>query len=267
MLSGDDTLAASVVIPTYNRSALLRDTLASLERQDAPAGSFEVIVADDGSSDDTEQVARRSAERAPVRYVWQPDEGHRPGAARNLGAAAARGKVLIFLDTGTVAGPEFVAGHLAAHEADSDVAVLGYAYGYNPWITPPHAAELTAQYSPEQLVQHLEDDPGFRDLRHDTFARVGDDLDRLHLPWLLFWTANVSVRAARFRALGGFHDGFEGWGCEDVNSAFGCSAPGCVWRSADVRGRSRLRTSATSSRSRSGCARTWRCSGSCTRNR
>jgi glycosyltransferase involved in cell wall biosynthesis len=84
----------SVVIPTYNRSALVRRTLASVAAQSFR--DFETIVVDDGSTDDTIEVLK-PLESSGTRILQQPNRG--PGAARNLGVAHASGDYLIFLDS------------------------------------------------------------------------------------------------------------------------------------------------------------------------
>jgi GT2 family glycosyltransferase len=82
----------SIVIPTNGRRLRLFNTLAALERLDAPLGSFEVIVVDDGASD-LEELPKLDL---PMRLVRQPRGG--PARARNRGAREARAPVLIFLD-------------------------------------------------------------------------------------------------------------------------------------------------------------------------
>jgi glycosyltransferase involved in cell wall biosynthesis len=74
--------AISVVIPTYNRRDELRQTLETLTAQEFPAKEFEVIVADDGSSDDSAEVARSFDGPLQVKYVFQEDLGYRAGAAQ-----------------------------------------------------------------------------------------------------------------------------------------------------------------------------------------
>ncbi|WP_232313031.1 glycosyltransferase [Enterovibrio coralii] len=74
----------SIVIPTYNRSKLLSHTLTSLVEQTLPAECFEVIVIDDGGSDDSEFVAKSFSDRLNVKYFWQEDKGFRAGKARNV---------------------------------------------------------------------------------------------------------------------------------------------------------------------------------------
>jgi len=71
------TPAVSVIIPTYNRAELVRKMLDQLLRQDIPVDSFEVIVADDGSCDGTEQIVRSYADRLRIVYHFQEDEGMR----------------------------------------------------------------------------------------------------------------------------------------------------------------------------------------------
>lgn len=207
----------SVVIPTYNRSGLLRTTLHQLTRQDLPVDDYQVIVADDGSSDDTKTVVEEFAERLRIGYHYQPDLGFRAGTARNCGAQLATGEVLVFLDTGAMPGPRFLSAHLAAHSDPHRPRVcLGYTYGYNPEEPMPGLAEALERYTPEQAVEHFRDDPAFRDLRHDPLIACGFDLNRRTLPWSLTWTVNCSIRATEFFAAGAFDESFVGWGAEDL---------------------------------------------------
>jgi glycosyltransferase involved in cell wall biosynthesis len=83
----------SVVIPTYNRRELLRQTLESVWKQ--AFEDFEVIVVDDGSTDGTLEELRSLGSRVGV--LQQANRG--PGAARNLGVTRARGEYLAFLDS------------------------------------------------------------------------------------------------------------------------------------------------------------------------
>jgi glycosyltransferase involved in cell wall biosynthesis len=83
----------TVVIPTHNRASLVLEAIGSVLRQSYR--DFEVIVCDDGSTDDTE--ARVCAVGPPVRYLRCPHTG-RPGSPRNRGIEAARGELVAFLD-------------------------------------------------------------------------------------------------------------------------------------------------------------------------
>jgi len=88
----------SVIIPSYNSAALLEEALASVAAQTYPHRELEVLVIDDGSSDDTADRVAAFAERESIatRYVYQRNAG--PAAARNRGLRLAKGSVIAFLD-------------------------------------------------------------------------------------------------------------------------------------------------------------------------
>lgn len=104
---GPASLEISVVIPTYQGDAVVADLLASLTRCD-PGRPWEVVVADNGSTDATRAVVARFAGALPVRLV---EAGTERGVAfaRNVGASAARGRKLLFVDQDDVVTPGFVA--------------------------------------------------------------------------------------------------------------------------------------------------------------
>jgi glycosyltransferase involved in cell wall biosynthesis len=219
------TPQVSVIVPTYNRCELLRQTLEALAAQRFDRDGFEVIVSDDGSSDGTSDVVRSFVDRLPIRYHFWADRGFRAGAARNAGARLAAGPVLVFLDTGAIPGPDFVRAHLDAHRgtlagAGPGRAVIGYAYGFNPFEPPPGLATMLRDLAPAEIVARTHDKPEFWDLRHTRYAEADFDLSRVLTPWLLFWTVNVSVRAADFWRVGGFDEDFRDWGCEDVELGY-----------------------------------------------
>lgn len=97
----------SVIIPTFNRNASLRRTLDSLGRQAYPMGRLEVLVVDDGSSDDTPAVAGQPFPYA-LRYVRQDHQG--ATAARNRGAALSQANLLVFIDDDVTISPQTLGG-------------------------------------------------------------------------------------------------------------------------------------------------------------
>jgi GT2 family glycosyltransferase len=212
--------AVSVIIPTYNRRDELRQTLESLVAQEFPAAEFEVIVADDGSSDDSAEVAASFDGPLRLKYVWQEDLGHRPAAARNLGARQAAAPIFAFLDCGTLAGPGFVGGHLAAHSAPGRRAVVGYCWGYDGVREKKWVPDSLGTASLPEVVRRNADHPLFQDVRHSEFARVGFDLMKFTVPWTFFATMNASVRAEDFWAVGGFDEMFKSWGMEDTELGY-----------------------------------------------
>lgn len=90
----------SVIIPTYNRAKLLTEAVASALAQTSPV--HEIVIVDDGSTDDTAKVV--SSMPPPVRYIYQRNSGL--SASRNRGANAATGEYLAFLDSDDLWEPE-----------------------------------------------------------------------------------------------------------------------------------------------------------------
>jgi glycosyltransferase involved in cell wall biosynthesis len=106
--------SVSVVVPTYNRARLLDETLRAILAQTIPV--HEIIVVDDGSTDDTAQVCARQPKH--VRYLRQDNTGL-PAFARNLGIASATGDWIAFCDSDDQWHPRKVEVQLGAIEAAS----------------------------------------------------------------------------------------------------------------------------------------------------
>lgn len=143
-LNPSGPVRVSVVIPAYDEADYLPAALASLAQQDCPGG-FEVIVVDNGSTDDTAAVAGQ----AGARVLHQPQRG--VCAARQLGTVAARGEIVVSTDADTVHPPGWL--HRLASRFDDDVvAVAGPCrYANPPWwaaVFPPlHFAAVAAGYA------------------------------------------------------------------------------------------------------------------------
>lgn len=108
----------SVITATRNRAPVLRRCLEALQAQSLDPARYEVLVADDASTDDTPAVladARRRA-RAEVRAFRMPQRSGVP-ASRNRAVREARGEVVVFVDDDSLAPPGFLAAHLGAHLA------------------------------------------------------------------------------------------------------------------------------------------------------
>jgi glycosyltransferase involved in cell wall biosynthesis len=212
----------SVVIPTYNRVELLRYTLESLTKQRLPLGSFEVLVVDDGSSDTTAAMVDGYRQRLNLRYFFQPDEGWRSAAARNVGIAHAEAEVIVFIDSGVLAHSGCLEAHLASHRASAGpLAVIGYVYGMN---VDNEDAELVVaavdMNDPDASIAKMHDQSVHLDIREAFYERYTDDFAGLPAPWSMFWTANASVRTDQVRAVGAFDESFDRWGGEDLDLGY-----------------------------------------------
>ncbi|MBJ6801026.1 glycosyltransferase [Geomonas propionica] len=114
----------SVVVCTYNRSALLKDSIVDLQAQDFPSPDFEILVVDNNSSDDTRSVVESLAASSSItiRYLLEPNQGL--SFARNTGILNARGEIVVFTDD-DIAAPTNYLREIAKVFADPAVAAAG----------------------------------------------------------------------------------------------------------------------------------------------
>ena len=119
-------LPASVIIPTRNRPRAVESCLDALAAQTLPAGSFEVIVVDDGSKPPLAVDPKRWAAKFDLKVIRQQNTG--PAGARNRGVAEARGEFLAFTDDDCLPTPTWLETLIAALGANSEALVGGSTF-------------------------------------------------------------------------------------------------------------------------------------------
>lgn len=223
MSKSNSKFKLSVIIPTYNRSRLLDYTLLSLQQQDIEKSIFEVIVADDGSADDTRDVVEKHEKLLNIKYVYQVDLGYRPASARNMGIRVADGDICLFIDSGVLLNSDCIRQHINFYKSrSSKVAAVGYVYGFERFIFCENKLiELVDPSNVADSVSRISKNELFFDIREEQYVRYGDQIQDLPASWYYFWTCHVSAPISEISSAGLFDEKYDGrWGVEDSDLAF-----------------------------------------------
>jgi glycosyltransferase involved in cell wall biosynthesis len=175
-------LQVSVIIPTYNRKLILGKVLDSLLAQTFAANAYEIVVADDGGNDGTEELILANRDLNRVKFTFLRQENKGPAAARNLAIRRASGELLLLLDDDVVAARNLLETHVAAHR------------GLGPWDGVKGALVSPPEYGQSPLLRYLErtgPQSGLRD---------GQQLDHQH------FTPNLSVKRETLLRVGLFNE-------------------------------------------------------------
>lgn len=131
-----------MIIPVYDGSRTLGRCLAALSAQTLPRAEYEIIVVDDGSSDDTAQIVAGF----PVCLLSQPHRG--PAAARNLGVREAKGDLVLFTDADTEPMPNWVETMLSPFSDEGIAGAKGtYRTRQKEWIARFVQIEYEEKYA------------------------------------------------------------------------------------------------------------------------
>jgi len=188
----------SVIIPTCNRRRQLMQVLNSLDGQDGKGRPFEVIVADDGSTDDTMAALPEKTLSFSFPFDYFTQERRGPAAARNAALRRAAGRIVLFLNDDCRAAPDLLARHRAMHERHGEGAVLG---------------RIT--WAPEMELR-----PGMKELVEYYYFPYGQISDHENVSFAFFITGNLSLPRAWVLKAGGFDEDFREASCEDIELGY-----------------------------------------------
>lgn len=207
----------SVIVTTYNRPKALDRVLDALSEQDD--ASYEVIVGDDGSREETRALVERWKERYPVRleHAWQEDVGFRLARVRNLAALMAKGDYLIFLDGDCVPRKHWVSRHRA-------LAERGWVVAGNRTLV---SEAFTKRVEEERL--RLQDLTLLQCLKLARDKSINRALPLFTMPvpfrkawgnrWGRLRGCNFGLYKEDLLAVNGFDGLYKGWGLEDSDFA------------------------------------------------
>lgn len=181
----DDAPVVSIIVPVYNGGEDFARCLAALEAL-PPVPRWELIVADDGSTDGSNERAR--AATSLVVNSLRPHSG--PAAARNSAAVIARGELLLFIDADVLVAPDLVAQVVAQFRAEPSLSAL-----FGSYDDSPAAPNFLSQY---------------KNLFHHYVHQVS------RAEATTFWAGCGAIRRTVFLEFGGFDTGYGRPATEDI---------------------------------------------------
>ncbi|WP_416973754.1 glycosyltransferase [Streptomyces sp. 4F14] len=230
-------VAVSVVVPTRDRTTRLLLTLTALGHQTLDRERFEVVLVDDAPERGAvQEVLSALPADLPLRQAVTGGRG--VACARNTGARLARGDLLLFLDDDTLAAPELLEAHLAAHRGAGATVVHGAvtdlsAFALTPEPRPLHTALTGARGRTIEpaTVARLDTAVALFGLRRSFIERTARQVTRspeyAPLRWLSCIGTSTSVRRTAFDEAGGFDEHYgQLWGGEDLELGLRLAAAG-----------------------------------------
>lgn len=237
-------MKVSIIVPSYNACERLYNNLISLGVQSHDKSEFEVIVVDDGSTDDTSEMLSSFAGNFDLKYILLKENRGR-SYARNCGLDTSSGDLIIFHDSDMIAERNFVSKHIENHK-DKNSVVCGnswrriYTYYYKDFKgyleknfnNKVKAYKLSGiLYNKKPLLQEKDIVNGnFLDYSFDLTDKslaekrildyFGPKLEGFNYPWSMFVTNNCSVLKENIVSVGSFDNEFVNWGCEDLELGY-----------------------------------------------
>ena len=207
-------LPVSVVISYYEAPEALELTLAALEGQTYPRELFEVVVVDDGSR---APLVPSDGSPLNVRVLHQEDRGFGLARARNTGARAANGDILVFLDCDMLPEAGWLAEHARWHHAASDALTLGFRAHVEVDGIDADAVRTRPGPLADLFAGRPADRPAWIEF-HMTRTRelTSDDDDMFRV----VTGGNLGISRSFFEWVAGYDETFTQWGAEDTEFGY-----------------------------------------------
>ncbi len=207
----------SIVIPTYNNKYHLAETLYALQHQkNYPCNSFEILVIDDGSSDDLFGYISDFKFLLNLKIIrLERDEYSCRARARNIGFKNASGEYIVFIDSDILVKEDHLLQLDRYFDANSNCLVVGNRLHIKNNFRPVNEANLfTANYAfPSENYSVL-------DYRHLVFSAQSYNGSVIPDSWLHTYSCNIAVAKKWLIQTNGFDEKFIDWGLEDIELGY-----------------------------------------------
>jgi glycosyltransferase involved in cell wall biosynthesis len=200
----------ALLMSTFERPRHLRLALESIARQSGAEGTMELVVTDDGSTDETPRVVQQFAEQVnfPVHFTTHPHTAFQLARCRNEGVRASRAPYLLFLDGDCILPPDHVSTHLARRKRGTVMA------GDCCRLDEATSSRVTSQVVAEGEFASWDDAHELARLKKlDRSSRFYNLIRHPTKPKLI--GNNVGIWRADFERVNGYDENYQGWGCED----------------------------------------------------
>ena len=209
----------SIIIPSYNNKNQILNTLKALAEQNYPRNEYEIILVDDGSTDNTKWAVKNFMKQYPslnMKSIFFPrvverkqgDSRFRAGIARNLGVKHSEGKILAFLDSDIVTPPSYLSELKKEHEK-ADVILL------KRYHLKPKAPVKYISFDHQKLEKWY-----YIEEKNYWGAFYEKGFDNVKSPWKYICTYGLSLLKADFQEAGAFGKNFVFYGFEDTDLGY-----------------------------------------------
>lgn len=236
----------SVVICTYNRDKYLDLTLAGYLNQSYDA--FEIIVIDDGGSDNTNNIIKKYNSILNINYLYQEHMGL--SNARNIGLDLSNGKYIIITDSDRIPSPRFIEEHISLLRNNPSTVSIGRKhlvlsiFNQNLRLAYPLVFKFLRNnpkfisdfinltevpiFTPEDIAADFNriinsaylKEP--RDNYRDVVDEYTEDLTDFHMGWAMATGGNVAFERNEKSLDIKFDENYRGWGLEDTDFFINC---------------------------------------------
>ena len=212
----NNKIQCSVIVPVYNQYNSLCKVLPLFNHQRFPLSQFEVILVDDGSTDELKNICKEDLTldlHFHFHMVKQQNSGR--AAARNAGVRHAQGKRLIFCDVDRLPHPGFIQEHM--HESTGIIVGASYDFFGNHKVFDAGRLDWPAISKSSRLS-------AYQKKVTNMYGQTRES--QSPLAWLGFLVGNASMPQLLFYQAGCFNIGFNTWGFEHFELALRCQLQG-----------------------------------------
>lgn len=208
----------SFVIPTYNNRVLLKNTLEALNYQISYGKKdYEVIVVDDGSSDDTFDYIQGINRNYSLKYIYLERCADSCRArTRNQGWKQAKGEFVVFIDSDILVRRDYLKELTRCFSLSKNIMVIGNRLMLNEAV---QFSDIVSGV----VFNKYQFDPTKYDLleyRYFLYESTSYNSNAIMCPWMQVYSCNLAIPRKWLKKVGGFDENFKFWGMEDLELGY-----------------------------------------------